>query len=102
MNSTLCNKQTIYLLGRSASAKPLKTGKVYAVRYTWLPHSNTSFNKTTHVHMVGNGQMINEFRTALMQVNLPVEFITKESFFKHGEHARSDVVNELKQLITTK
>ena len=61
-----------------------------------------SFNKTTHVHMVGNGQMINEFRTALMQVNLPVEFITKESFFKHGDSVRPDIVSELKQRITKK
>ena len=61
-----------------------------------------SFNKTTHVHLVGNGQMINEMRTALMQVNLPVEFITKESFFKHGDTARPDIVSDLKQLITKK
>lgn len=61
-----------------------------------------TFNKTTHVHMVGNGQMINELRTALMQVNLPVEFITKESFFKHGDSVRPDIVSELKQRITTK
>ena len=61
-----------------------------------------TFNKTTHVHLVGNGQMISEMRTALMQVNLPVEFITKESFFKHGDAARPDIVPQLKQLITTK
>ncbi|NRA39817.1 MAG: FAD-dependent oxidoreductase [Planctomycetes bacterium] len=61
-----------------------------------------SFDKTTHVHMVGNGQMITELRAALIRVNLPTDFISKESFFKHGEVVRDNIVSELKTLITTK
>ena len=64
--------------------------------------SKFALNKTTHVHMVGNGHMISELRTALIRINLPTEFISKESFFKHGEPADAEVVQQLMRALTAK
>jgi len=39
----------------------------------------------THYHLVGNGQMVNEWKTGLSQAGVPSDRITVESYFNHKD-----------------
>lgn len=38
-----------------------------------------------HVHLIGNGGMVNQMKAALLQVGLPPEALTQEIYFNHKE-----------------
>mmetsp|Transcript_11725 Transcript_11725/g.13790 ORF Transcript_11725/g.13790 Transcript_11725/m.13790 type:complete len:310 (+) Transcript_11725:58-987(+) len=51
--------------------------------------------KDTHYHLIGNGQMVSEFKEGLKQAGVPKDKVTIEMYFNHKEPKNDDVVNRI-------
>ena len=49
----------------------------------------------THYHMIGNGQMVNEFKQGLLKAGVPKEKITLEVYFNHKEPVNPDAIERI-------
>jgi len=51
--------------------------------------------KNFHFHLIGNGQMVNEWRAGLIQGGLPEEQITIEQYFNHKAVVNEEVIERI-------
>mmetsp|Transcript_24338 Transcript_24338/g.29939 ORF Transcript_24338/g.29939 Transcript_24338/m.29939 type:complete len:315 (+) Transcript_24338:59-1003(+) len=65
-----------------------------------LPSSdlNLSLNDT-HYHLIGNGQMVNEWKEGLTKAGVPEDKITVEMYFNHKSTPDSDAINNIANVI---
>jgi len=54
----------------------------------------------THYHLIGNGQMVGEFKEGLTKAGVPKEKVTIEMYFNHKEPKNDDVVNRISSVIS--
>ena len=55
---------------------------------------NGGVDKTSHYHLIGNAQMVQEFQKGLLQSGVvPEEKVTIEKYFNHKESISNDVVS---------
>jgi len=50
---------------------------------------------TTHYHLIGNGSMVSEFKTALNKAGVPDDKVTLETYFNHQAKVTEDVVDRI-------
>jgi len=63
--------------------------------------SNGSLSvKDTHYHLIGNGQMVNEWKQGLAKAGVPDDMVTVESYFNHKEEANMNAVNNIADVIS--
>lgn len=49
----------------------------------------------THFHLIGNGQMVKEFKEGLKQAGIPSEKVTEESYFNHKATADENAIKRI-------
>lgn len=49
----------------------------------------------THYHLIGNGQMVNEWKAGLLQAGVPKEKITFEIYFNHKEEPSEEAIERI-------
>jgi len=54
----------------------------------------------THYHVIGNGQMVSEFKEGLKQAGVPKEKVTIEMYFNHKETKNDDAVTRIAGIIS--
>ena len=61
--------------------------------------TETTFNdadiKSTHYHLIGNGQLVSEFKAGLEKAGVPEDKVTVEMYFNHKAEVRGDVVDRI-------
>jgi ferredoxin-NADP reductase len=62
------------------------------------PSSGLSLNDT-HYHLIGNGQMVNEWKAGLAKAGVPDEKVTVEMYFNHKEPANGDAIDNIAKVI---
>lgn len=55
----------------------------------------------THYHIIGNGQMVNEWKAGLEQAGVPAERVTVEAYFNHMGSARDEAVKNIATAVET-
>lgn len=55
----------------------------------------------THYHLIGNGQLVNEFKAGLAKASVPDDKVTVESYFNHKEAVRDDVIDRIANVIAS-
>jgi len=55
----------------------------------------------THFHLIGNGQMVNEFKAGLTKAGISKERVTIESYFNHKAPLDNDVVERIAGIISS-
>lgn len=64
--------------------------------------SNGSLSvEDTHYHLIGNGQMVNEWKEGLAKAGVPESKVTVESYFNHKEEANMNAVNIIADVISS-
>mmetsp|Transcript_15487 Transcript_15487/g.34814 ORF Transcript_15487/g.34814 Transcript_15487/m.34814 type:complete len:312 (-) Transcript_15487:678-1613(-) len=56
---------------------------------------------STHYHLIGNAQMVNEWKQGLTNGGIPEDLITIEQYFNHKATIDTDVVNRIASLISS-
>lgn len=54
----------------------------------------------THYHLIGNGQMVGEFKEGLAKAGVPDEKVTIEMYFNHKANINDDVVSRIANMIS--
>ena len=54
----------------------------------------------THYHLIGNGQMVNEFKAGLGKAGVPDENLTVEMYFNHKAPVNDDVADRIAAVIS--
>eukprot|EP00546_Thalassionema_frauenfeldii_P014409 CAMPEP_0178918324 /NCGR_PEP_ID=MMETSP0786-20121207/13768_1 /TAXON_ID=186022 /ORGANISM="Thalassionema frauenfeldii, Strain CCMP 1798" /LENGTH=318 /DNA_ID=CAMNT_0020592031 /DNA_START=67 /DNA_END=1023 /DNA_ORIENTATION=- len=49
----------------------------------------------THYHLIGNGQLVSEFKTGLEKAGVPKDKVTVEMYFNHKAEANNDVIDRI-------
>jgi ferredoxin-NADP reductase len=55
----------------------------------------------THYHLIGNGQMVNEWKAGLAQAGVPTEKVTMEAYFNHKAESSEDAINIIASTISS-
>ena len=55
----------------------------------------------THYHIIGNGQMVNEWKAGLADAGVPDSKVTVEMYFNHKSLPDVDAVNRIAQTISS-
>jgi ferredoxin-NADP reductase len=55
----------------------------------------------THYHLIGNGQMVNEWKAGLAQAGVPTEKVTTESYFNHKAESSEDAISVIASTISS-
>ena len=53
----------------------------------------------THFHLIGNGEMVNEWKAGLGKAGVADDFVTTETYFNHKAEADADVVERISTTI---
>jgi ferredoxin-NADP reductase len=53
----------------------------------------------THYHLIGNGQMVSEFKAGLDKAGIPEDKVTVEMYFNHKAAADDDVIDRIANVI---
>jgi ferredoxin-NADP reductase len=53
----------------------------------------------THYHLIGNGQMVNEWKTGLAKAGVPDEKVTTEMYFNHKALVNDEAVDRIASVI---
>jgi len=54
----------------------------------------------THYHLIGNGQMVNEFKAGLAKAGVPDDKVTTEMYFNHKAPVNDSVVDRIANAVT--
>lgn len=60
--------------------------------------TNTNFDAgldNTHYHLIGNGQMVSEFKQGLQKLDIPDDKVTVEMYFNHKGEIDAEVVDRI-------
>jgi ferredoxin-NADP reductase len=60
-----------------------------------ITDSNVCSLTQTHYHLIGNGQMVNEFKQGLLKAGVPKEKVTLEVYFNHKEPANQEAIDRI-------
>ncbi|KAG7349164.1 oxidoreductase NAD-binding domain containing protein [Nitzschia inconspicua] len=55
--------------------------------------------QNTHYHLIGNGQLVNEWKTGLEQAGVPSERVTVEAYFNHMGTANKTAVQNIATVV---
>lgn len=55
----------------------------------------------THFHLIGNGQMVNEFKAGLAKAGVPDERVTVEMYFNHKAVSDEAVIERIAKIVST-
>ena len=56
--------------------------------------------QNTHYHLIGNGQLVNEWKAGLEQAGVPSERVTVEAYFNHTEKPNDATVQNIANTVT--
>lgn len=56
----------------------------------------------THYHLIGNGQMVNEFKAGLSKALVPEDRVTIEQYFNHKADVSDDVIDRIAAVVSKK
>ena len=57
--------------------------------------NSTCSLKETHYHLIGNGQLVNEWKQGLAKAGVPEEKVTVESYFNHKANLDNDRISRI-------
>jgi ferredoxin-NADP reductase len=60
---------------------------------------NTCTVQSTHYHLIGNGQMVNEWRVGLEESGVPSERVTVEAYFNHMAQPNDATVQNIAKVV---
>ena len=60
-----------------------------------ITDSNVCSLTQTHYHLIGNGQMVNEFKQGLLKAGVPKEKVTLEVYFNHKEPVNQEAIDRI-------
>jgi len=86
--------------------RPIITGKVGRLssneeNLKAITLSDAPIDKT-HYHLIGNGQMVSEFKSGLEKAGVSKEKITVESYFNHRAEVNKDVIDRIASTVAAK
>jgi ferredoxin-NADP reductase len=55
--------------------------------------------KSTHYHLIGNGQLVNEWKAGLFQAGVPQEKVTTEAYFNHKATSNEKAIDIIASVI---
>jgi ferredoxin-NADP reductase len=55
----------------------------------------------THYHLIGNGQMVNEWKAGLAQAGVSAEKVTMEAYFNHKAESSEDAINLIASTVSS-
>jgi ferredoxin-NADP reductase len=118
MDSALEKLQTKSTDGDAASKKPdfhwkpvitseggrLSSNGPESLREDYLRSSSSSSSsvsavKNTHYHIIGNGQLVNEWKEGLKKAGVPSARITVEAYFNHSEEPDPSAIDTICEAI---
>lgn len=84
--------------------KPLITSEVGRISATeenlqWIADATICPVANTHYHLIGNGQMVKEWKAGLAKAGVSDDNVTVESYFNHQEEPSDDVVDRIAGVI---
>jgi len=56
----------------------------------------------THYHLIGNGQMVNEFKSGLLKAGVPKDRVSLEMYFNHKATASEEVIDKIASFVSRK
>jgi len=62
--------------------------------------NGTSLLEETHYHLIGNGGMVNEFKSGLEKAGVPKEQITLEMYFNHRAEVDIEAVDRIASIVS--
>ena len=54
----------------------------------------------THYHLIGNGQLVNEWKAGLAQAGVPDEKVTVEAYFNHRAESNNDAIDNIASVVS--
>jgi len=54
----------------------------------------------THYHLIGNGQMVNEWKEGLMKAGVPEDKITLETYFNHRAEVEKNAIDNIANIVS--
>jgi len=54
----------------------------------------------THYHLIGNAQMVNEFKAGLLKARVPEDRVTLEQYFNHKATVSDDVIDRIASVVS--